>query len=245
MSIAEKLQTIAENEQKVFESGKQAEYDRFWDTYQANGNRTDYSNAFAGVGWTSEIFKPKHDIKPINAYMMFRATQLNLDLVEHLEAMGVTLDFSQATNTQYLFNNSQFTRIGIVDVRSSTNSRPLDNTFAQCTNLVTIDKIYLKTGTQGECANTFSGCTALKNLSLEGEIKSNGFDIRYSTLLSKASITSIINALSTTTSGLTVTLSKTAVNNAFETNTGSADGSTSQEWLNLIATKSNWTISLV
>lgn len=63
--------------------------------------------------------------------------------------------------------------------------------------------------------------------------------------LSKPSITSIINCLSTTTSGLTVTLSKTAVNNAFETSEGVADGSTSQEWLNLVATKTNWTISLV
>ena len=82
------------------------------------------------------------------------------------------------------------------------------------------------------------------------EIKYNGntiassLDMKSCTLLSKASITSIINALSSTTSGLTVTLSKTAVNTAFETESGGADGSTSQEWLALATTKSNWTISL-
>ena len=54
------------------------------------------------------------------------------------------------------------------------------------------------------------------------------------TKLTKASLTSIINGLSAETSGLTVSLSKTAVNNAF----------TDEEWATLIATKSNWTISL-
>lgn len=41
MSIAEKLQTIVENEQRVYEAGKnkgieegkKLEYDRFWDEY--------------------------------------------------------------------------------------------------------------------------------------------------------------------------------------------------------------------
>ena len=62
--------------------------------------------------------------------------------------------------------------------------------------------------------------------------------------LSKDSIISIINALSTATSDLPITLSITAVNNAFETSPGAADGSTSEEWTALIATKPNWTISL-
>ena len=31
MSIADKLITIAENEQKVYHAGKQAEYNKFWD----------------------------------------------------------------------------------------------------------------------------------------------------------------------------------------------------------------------
>ncbi len=70
-------------------------------------------------------------------------------------------------------------------------------------------------------------------------------DFYWCTKLSKASLTSIINGLSAETSGLTVTLSKTAVNKAFETSEGANDGSTSAEWLALIATKPNWNISLV
>jgi hypothetical protein len=84
----------------------------------------------------------------------------------------------------------------------------------------------------------FFNCNALENLTIEGVIGQNGFDVRYSTKLSKASITSVINALSATTSGLTVTLSKTAVERAF-------GSTTSTEWSALVATKSNWNISLI
>jgi hypothetical protein len=66
-------------------------------------------------------------------------------------------------------------------------------------------------------------------------IGQKNFNVHWSPKLSKASIESIINALSSTTSGLTVTISKTAKEAAF----------TSAEWSALIATKSNWTISLV
>ena len=86
MSIAEKLTTIAENEQKVFEAGynegkqegygegqldgyndgydtgvidgRQAEYDAFWDIYQVNGARTDHQNAFGNFYWNKDTFKP-------------------------------------------------------------------------------------------------------------------------------------------------------------------------------------------
>ena len=50
--------------------------------------------------------------------------------------------------------------------------------------------------------------------------------------------------LTDTASGKTITFSKTAVNKAFETSAGANDGSTSAEWLALVGTKPNWTISL-
>lgn len=64
MSIAEKLVTIAENELKVYAAGKKDEYDRFWDAYQDNGNKTKYYRAFSGQCWTDETYNPKY---PINA----------------------------------------------------------------------------------------------------------------------------------------------------------------------------------
>ena len=57
MSIAEKFEVIAD---AVYEKGKQAEYDRFWDSYQENGNKRFYGYAFAY--WNDEVFKPKYTI---------------------------------------------------------------------------------------------------------------------------------------------------------------------------------------
>ena len=54
MSIAEKLNAVAENEKKVYDAGKQAEYNDFWDVYQQNGKRTNYNQAFGNLGWTNE-----------------------------------------------------------------------------------------------------------------------------------------------------------------------------------------------
>lgn len=108
--------------------------------------------------------------------------------------------------------------------------------------LHTIKKITLESGTI--ISNWFDYCTSLVNLTIEGTIGQNGFNVSWSPL-SKASLISVINALSDTTTGLTVTLRLAAVNTAFETTAGAADGSTSDEWTALIATKPNWTINLI
>ena len=63
--------------------------------------------------------------------------------------------------------------------------------------------------------------------------------------LNKANTTSVINALSTTATGQTLTLKLSAVNTAFETSAGAGDGSTSAEFAALVATKTNWTITMV
>lgn len=83
-------------------------------------------------------------------------------------------------------------------------------------------------------SDAFYYCNKLQNIVIEGVI-ANNIDLQWSTVLSKASIQSIVGALSTTASGKTLTLSKTAVNNAF----------TTAEWTALANTRSNWTISLV
>lgn len=62
--------------------------------------------------------------------------------------------------------------------------------------------------------------------------------------LDKTNTTSVINALSATTTGQTLTLNLSAVNTAFETASGAKDGSTSTEFAALVATKTNWTIVL-
>ena len=114
--------------------------------------------------------------------------------------------------------------------------------FYNCTSLASVPALDIS-----KCTSTydvFYNCAALENLALTGLVKTSGLNLSYSSKLSKASIASVINALDASVSGKSVTLSRTAVNAAFETAAGANDGSASAEWQNLIAAKSNWTISL-
>jgi hypothetical protein len=216
-----------------YEEGKKAAYNEFWDAYQENGKRTHYSYAFAGFGWTVDNFKPKYNIVPEHATGMFTQFVKRIDLVSHLESIGITIDLSQVINADNVFYSSNFTRIGEVNF---TSLNKISHAFSYCGSLVTIDKIIVTENLV--FSNVFVNCKVLEEVCFEGVIGQNGLNLQFSTQLSKASITSIINALSTTTSGLTVTLSKTAVESAF-------GSTTSAEWTSLIGTRSNWTISLV
>lgn len=224
----------SEGEVSGIEQGKQAQEDAFWEAYQQNGTRTDYQGAFGGLGWTNEIFKPKYDIVTTNAAYMFRISGLSGDLVEILGNLGVTLDFSKTANFTETFSNCyNITRVGVIDISKATNAT---NMFTQCSALKTIDKLIVSAST---AFITFPGTVnKLENLTIEGTIGKNGMNLSSATKLSKASITSIINALSTTTSGLSITLSSTAVTAAFGSTTAS-------EWTTLVSSRSNWTISLV
>ena len=55
-----------------FEEGRKAEYDMFWDNFQDYGNRTFYNYGFAShFGWNETNFKPKYDVKPLEANYIF------------------------------------------------------------------------------------------------------------------------------------------------------------------------------
>lgn len=228
MTIADKLRRLS-----IFYKNKgiQAEYDRFWDTYQQDGNRKDYRQAFAGYGWTPETFKPKYDMHVTNGYMMFMYSRMPIDLPDTL---GVKLDFSNSTTPlQYTFNTTLFTRIGVVDGRTSeTGAGAFFDTFCYSTRLHTIDKIVCGDNTTFS-NNCFVSCTSLSNITFEGTI---GKSINFQWCpLTKASITNIVEHLSSTATGQTCTFKKSAKEEAF----------TSDEWEALIATKPNWSIVLI
>ena len=243
MTIADKLQAIAENEHRVYDAGYEkgkseggssgdGGYDAFWSVYQNNGERRSYQYAFAGNGWTADTFKPKYDIVIANGQYMFRYSKINADLVEILERQGVVLDTSGITNTDRTFADAKFTRLGVLDFSNVTS---INTTFANSSDLETIDKIILKDDGSNTFSTVFTNLSALKNITFEGVIGQNGINLQWSSSLTKASIENIISCLSATTSGLTITLSKNAKNKAF----------TNEEWNALVATKSNWTISLI
>lgn len=252
MTIAEKLQLIAENEQKIYNAGKassdayatgkQAQYDEFWDTYQRNGTRMDYNYAFGGMGWTNTIFKPKYDIIPgvgNCGFGIFYYSGLSGDLAKLLEHNGIELNTSQASLLQNLFIGCY--NITKVPEINATGATTLRNAFSGCNNLQTIEKLILKSDGSQDLTTSFAYCRSLENITIEGVIGFNGTDFSACTKLSGASLLSIVRALSTTTSGYTITLSKTAVDNAKASDLGQF----LTAWENLLANRTNWTINLV
>ena len=229
--------------EEVFEAGKQAEYDAFWNVFQRE--ITDYTQSqlrFAGKGWNDATFSPKNNIVPLNsAYGLFWSSEI-VDIKGILERNGVVLDLSQATVTQMTFYNCYSLKyLGVIDI---SNSQTMSNMFGNDYELTSIDTLVLSEK-MTDVTTAFGQCRNLEKVIFRGTLACSGLDLQHSTKLNKVSIQSLIAALSTTASGKSVTLSKTAVNNAFATSAGAANGSTSAEWTALVGTRSNWTISLV
>lgn len=220
----------------VYEAGRRKEYDDFWDTFQDNGKSPQYDNsAFGGSSWYDARFKPKYDIKITgNANSVFINSKIH-DFKGCIESAGINFTFENITSAQNIFQYSQVHNLPSFDFTKATSGWSLASSFDGCTYLQSIDKIIVSENTTFRADSTFLNCRELIEIRFEGVLGTSTLDLHWSTKLSKASITNIINALSTTTTGLTVTLSQTAVNNAF----------TSAEWEVLEATKTNWTISLL
>lgn len=181
-------------------------YDIFWDSYQKKGTRTDYQLAFAGQGWTDDIFKPKYPINVTYAFEMFRDCNLS-DLSQF------DIDFSSNTSFSNFAYSSEITHFGVIDTRSSN---ALSYSFYGCTQLETIDKLILRDdGTQTLGGyQTFQSCTKLKNLTIEGMI-GNTCNFQGATKLSKQSLTGIVNALSTSSVDQSITFKEDCVDYAF------------------------------
>jgi len=123
-----------------------------------------------------------------------------------ISTIPVTLDISNCLNLEYAFN-------------------------ACCVE--TIKEMIVSEKTEFDIT-TFIIAESLKNVTVTGVIGKDLF-MGNCYFLSYDSIVSIINALSNTTSGLSVTFSEEAKLDAF----------VDDEWEALVATKPNWTISLI
>lgn len=197
MSIADKLIQIAENEQKVFDAGKKAEYDHFWDVFQQNGERTNYDSAFYGFR-SSGNFYPKYDITPTgNANRMMQYFGISdsepIDLAARLEECGVKLDTSKATNLlQAFYWRLGVTRLPEISLVSATNtSLVITNNLL----LRTIDKvIFSDDGNQPSASSCLSANEKLVNVTVEGVI-GKSINLAQSHSLSAESAISIIEHL--------------------------------------------------
>lgn len=218
-------------------------YDAFWDAYQ-DPKYIDCDSRFAGRGWNDLTFYPKYDIPNQPAWQTSFATLFKncgiTDLAKRMQECGVKFIWDKVSRADNTFNwATELTRVPEIDLSNIENCYGI---FSTATSLVTIEKLKVSTKTNLNVA--FYQCTALENIVVEGELAYFRTDFSQSTKLSKASIISIIEALSKRVSGdYTLTLSLAAVDEAFRD--GKDEGSWSTEWNNLTTSKENWTINLV
>lgn len=244
-SVDINLAIIEHNTSEVYEAGKKSQYDEFWDNFQDYGKRTSYISGFAGFGWTKETFKPKYVPITFSGDCWYKSRKMfeyfGVRDYDKLETNGIDLtpdivDFSNANNLSNTFYGATFRSV-TADISNATSFGGMfggnDGGAIKYITLTTSDK------TAAFLPSVFSYRRDLIELIFtEGSVIKGTLDVQHSAKLNKRSITSIINALSSATSGTTATFSKTAVNNAF----GNIE---SDEWLSLIETKPNWIIALV
>lgn len=251
-NVADKLTTIADNIPKVydagkrvgaetneaFEEGKKEARREWWSKYvniQPNGEGRVYSgnDLFSGPGWTDDTFDLPCTINDIlRADYMFQSSG-RIDLKGILERGGIAIQFDKCTLFQYMFYYSQVYNIPEIDCSKATNMQGM---FDNNTAVTNIDAIIMPS-VESNFTNMFNNCSALENIRFKGTISQNGINLQWSKSLNKYSIKSLIEALSESGSGKTITLSFDAVFHAF-TPSG-------REELMAIASEKGWEVNLV
>jgi hypothetical protein len=238
MTVAEKLKKIADNEPRVFEAGKskgyteglnkggyadgyeqgkKAEYDAFWDAFQQNGDRNNYGYTFFGSGWTDETFKPKYNIVPNTAYLIFQSSKISEKAFKDAMDRGIVFDFSKAQRMQFGFAEM----VNLKEIPFDVSLEGIEDSstyggsiFSYNPNLETIKKIILRAdGTTLYKSSLFDYSPKIKNVQFEG-VLGESLAMGHCKQLSADSIRSIIEHLSDTAEGKTLTLSQVAVDNA-------------------------------
>ena len=207
------LDNMAEDISRVYESGQKAQYDEFWDNFQDNGNRTNYSRAF-GKYWNDAIFNPKYAIKPVGTIAYIFAYSGLTDIAKLFADSGVEFDTSEAT----AFNEfaSYSSTISHLPAISTVGASSLDSIFYNNGAIHTIDKLIFKDdGSQTWASSAFNGLASLVNIRIEGKIGaslnlSKASKLSYESLAGEEGFINALYDYSETTETRTLTLHATA-----------------------------------
>ena len=250
-------QDFVDKVDEVYAAGEDNTLREVWEALQNGGKRSSYTNLCNHIHWTPKTFKPIYDIKVTSCYL-FGEVNIPDDYVETLkregqisikeleEERGITFAFLGG-NCDKLGTHPMFREYNLVDISTATALNYAfyggylanDRAFLLPTR---IERLICSETTPFK-TTTFQYAEGFEYIGFEGLI-GQSLNLQWSKKLDKDSIVSLMNILSDTASGKTLTLSLTAVNNAFETSAGAKDGSTSAEWTALVDAKTNWTITL-
>ncbi len=248
MSIADKLTTIAENVPKVYEQGDAVGFGRGYGVGYEDGRRDGtnsvpiyhcgtLANTFLNVLFPVENFDFIMKVKKaVSVTGMFQSTA---NLKTNLRSIKL---IAEEKDTAVSFESFCFYRHSVESVDLTEYTRKVKNASRMFYQCYILKSIYGALDFS-ECTNTFQWLNAARALE-DVEFVPNTINISISFLqsskLTKASLESIINGLNGEVTEQTLTLSKTAVNNAFGINVDD-ETTWTDEWMALRVSKSNWT----
>lgn len=168
MTVAEKLIKIDENMQKVFEAGRQAEYDAFWDALQANGTRENYEYAFSR--WEAEYVRPKRKVVPTSRsiYMFSHNSQLKKVESQYFDLSKGSCGFGLTEGHYRTFENC----ISLEEVEDiGMKAGYYYATWQRCHALKKISVV--RASEESVFNDPFIRCDALEEIRFEGTIANN------------------------------------------------------------------------
>lgn len=189
VSDTDTIDTYASKVDEIQSGEGDSWYDTFWDSFQDYGRQDSY--VFNGKHWNDITFKPKYDIVPtdVNSSLSFlhcRITNLKQILID----CDVVLDTSKMSGyVANTFKSPNITHIPALSVRFI-----MRNTFENCTNLISIDKIIMMDERAGFTDTTFKNCSSLTDVVIEGVIGGCNVLVQYSPITLESAV-SFINAL--------------------------------------------------
>ena len=192
MDIAERTLQLKEDFDSVYDAGKKAENDRFWDDITNNGTRTSYQYGFAR--WGNEYIRPNIQIRiseRLNYQHMFYECP-NLKKVE-AEYFYFNLPSSVSQTERDYGHRSLFDGCSKLEEVEDLNLRAAIyyRTWYGCVSLRKIAVI--RSLKETVYTNPFANCTSLTDVTFEGFI---GTNISFSASpLSVASLKSLISCL--------------------------------------------------
>lgn len=177
---------------EVFEAGKQAEYDEFWDALTANKTKKNFTRAFQETDFGGKRFPDGVTIKNCNLmFYNYYGTELpsNIDL-SNVEQRYLDYQGGDSLATYQTFTWATKLK-KIYDLKLGAPIR-YAQTFSHCRELVTIE-MPIKIREDTTVADVFIECNKLVDITFEGVIAPS-LDIHWSPL-SAASLKNIIKHL--------------------------------------------------
>ena len=189
-TIAEKLITIAENEQKVYDKGADDANTRFWNCFTSHRTRLTYTKAFQYTDFGGMTIpnglKLTEDMVCQSIFRQYNGATLPMGI----DMSNVNLNASKEQMASYrMFYGSEYLKY-VHDM----NLPAMDYynfAFEFCSELETIEMI--RSNQASDFSNAFEECYKLKNITFDGVI-GRSINFQYSPL-SIASMKNIISCL--------------------------------------------------